>query len=380
MRTFLIALFLWSCDSKNDDSASGTDSTPGGDDSAAGDLDGDGVAAPKDCNDTDDSIHPDATEIVADGTDQDCDGNDLCYGDLDADGHGSEPTVAAPACDGKGVAATSTDCNDGDPTIHPKGTEIPIDGVDQDCDGGDVCFVDSDGDGFGGTTFSVVSVDLDCADAGEADDTEDCLDVGEDASDTFPGAAELDSETECMTDADGDGYGAATPASGVTPGSDCDDTGTGPCPEFHLGNDVEFADSSNHSPDYLLGPAIVVPSDMTLTALALIGKAATANVRMALYSDSGGAPDALIVETASTPVPVGVLEIPVTPTALPAGTYWIMAVYDTSASIGILSTPHKKGKGLSLYQSMSFSSAMPDPFGTASLNLNQVFNYYIVGY
>ena len=376
MRTLLIALLVWSCDSKNGDSASGTgDSTPGGDDSAAQDLDGDGVAAPEDCDDKDDSIHPNATEIVADGTDQDCDGNDLCYGDLDGDGYGAEPTVAAPACDGKGVAATSTDCNDGDPATHPGGTETPIDGVDQDCDDGDVCFVDADGDGFG-TSILATSADLDCADAGEADDADDCLDVGTDASETFPGAAELDSETECMTDADGDGYGAREPAKGVTAGTDCNDVDGGTCPEFHLGSDKEFPDSSSHSPDYLLGNVVVVPSDMTLTALALIGKSAKANVKMALYTDASGVPDALVAETDSNAVPAGVLEIPVKPVALPAGNYWIMAVFDSYASVGI-SFPFAE---VCQYRSMSFSSAMPDPFGSVSTYTGQLFNYYIVGY
>ncbi|MCB9762038.1 MAG: putative metal-binding motif-containing protein [Alphaproteobacteria bacterium] len=41
---------------------------------------------------------------------------------------------------------------------------------------------------------------------------------------TSPGAAWLDSETACMTDADGDGYGAAAPHAGAQPGTDCDDS------------------------------------------------------------------------------------------------------------------------------------------------------------
>jgi hypothetical protein len=40
----------------------------------------------------------------------------------------------------------------------------------------------------------------------------------------FPGAAENDSETDCMTDADGDGYGDANAASPIIAGSDCDDS------------------------------------------------------------------------------------------------------------------------------------------------------------
>jgi hypothetical protein len=376
MRTLLLGLLLWSCDSKDGDSVSASDdSTPEGDDSASVDEDNDGVDATKDCNDADASIHPGATEVVADGTDQDCDGNDLCYTDADGDGFGSAKTVAATTCEGAGVASTSTDCGDGDATVYPAAKELVADGIDQDCDGGDVCFVDADGDGFG-SPLTLTSSDVDCTDAGESSAADDCLDVGKDASETFPGSAELDSDTDCMTDVDGDGYGSSSPAKGVTSGTDCNDVDSGPCPEFHLGADKEFSDASSHSPDYLLGNVIVVPSDMTLTALALIGKSTGANVKMALYTDSSGAPDTLVAETDSNAVPAGVLEIPVTEVALPAGNYWIMAVFDTFASVGI-SFPSGE---VCQYRSLSFSSAMPDPFGSVSTYKGQLFNYYIVGY
>ncbi len=502
MRTLLLALLLCSCDSKNGDSASATDdSTPGGDEggngddgtgddgtgddsSTDGDLDGDGVDGSNDCNDGDDSIYPGAFETIGDGVDQDCDGLDRCYVDDDGDTFGGNATISAKSCGDAGVSGIGGDCDDADVAYHPgakescdepfdyncddsveyadddkdgwaacedcddgnvaaypEGIEHPANGVDEDCDGGDACFADADSDGFGGAAL-VDSLDLDCTDPGEGLTDEDCLDSGDGAASTWPGIAFEDSTTSCMTDVDGDGYGSYLPASGVTAGTDCNDAvatahpggtdvpgdgvdgdcdttetcyfdgdgdgygtpkvissidadcadpgegsndddcdDTDPkvwCPtDIHIGNDVEFADASMHFPDYLLGPALVVPSDMTLTALALIGKAATGNVRMALYTDSSGAPDALVTSTGSTPVPVGLLEIPVKPIALTAGTYWLMAVYDTKASIGLMTTVTKD---VSLYQSMSFSSAMPDPFGAASLNLNQVFNYYIVGY
>ena len=373
MRTLLLVL-LSSCDSKDDSGSASDDRTPVGDDSASVDEDDDGVDETKDCNDADASIHPGAEEVVADGTDQDCDGNDLCYADSDGDGHGGVATVAAATCEIKGVAATSDDCNDADVTVHPGAKEIPVDAIDQDCDGGDVCFVDSDGDGFG-VSVTVASADLDCADAGEADDADDCLDVGKEAPLTFPGAASNDSDTECMTDADDDGYGSSKPASGVTPGTDCDDADTSPCDEIHVGNDKEFSDASTHWADYLLGSRVDVKTPMTVTDLALIGKATGANVRMALYNDDSG-PDALVVEAPSTAMVAGVLEMPVDPTPIDAGYYWIMAIYDATASVGV----NKSGGGLYKYQSLSFSEPMPDPFGTALTQEGAVFNYYIVGY
>ena len=72
--------------------------------------------------------------------------------------------------------------------------------LDQDCDGLDQC--DLDGDGFSSCT-------------GDCDDTN---------VHSFPGAAEVDSETECMKDEDQDGYGDSNAGEGVISGTDCDDT------------------------------------------------------------------------------------------------------------------------------------------------------------
>ena len=83
-----------------------------------------------DCDDNDASIYPGATEIPNDGIDQDCDGTDF----VDVDGDGSDATV---------------DCDDNDASIYPGATEIPSDGIDQDCNGSD--FVDVDGDGSDAT-------------------------------------------------------------------------------------------------------------------------------------------------------------------------------------------------------------------------------------
>ena len=41
---------------------------------------------------------------------------------------------------------------------------------------------------------------------------------------TYPGAAYNESDTECMTDSDGDGYGDLLAVSPIIPGTDCDDS------------------------------------------------------------------------------------------------------------------------------------------------------------
>ena len=47
-----------------------------GHDTGGPDADGDGWEAPTDCDDTDPSVHPEATETVGDKVDSNCDGND----------------------------------------------------------------------------------------------------------------------------------------------------------------------------------------------------------------------------------------------------------------------------------------------------------------
>ncbi|MFM7203562.1 MAG: MopE-related protein [Myxococcota bacterium] len=100
------------------------------------DDDADGASEQQgDCNDADPNINPSATEIPYDGIDQDCSGADL--NDVDQDGF-----VASQA--------GGSDCNDNEPLINPGVTEVPYDGIDQDCSGADL--VDVDGDTYIGAT------------------------------------------------------------------------------------------------------------------------------------------------------------------------------------------------------------------------------------
>jgi hypothetical protein len=96
-----------------------------------------------DCNDANSNVHPGAIEIPADGADQNCDGRELCHADMDSDWYGTITLVVSLDldCIDRGESTNAADCNDLDATIYPGATEIPNDGIDQDCDGHDLVLI-----------------------------------------------------------------------------------------------------------------------------------------------------------------------------------------------------------------------------------------------
>ncbi|HEY0133653.1 MAG TPA: hypothetical protein VGB85_06220, partial [Nannocystis sp.] len=81
---------------------------------------------------------------------------------------------------------------------------------------GDLFCEDVDGDGFGDPAKCTMEMT-----PGSVPNDDDCDDT---SVNTFPGAAENDSMTECQRDEDGDGFGDTSPPPGVDPGTDCSDS------------------------------------------------------------------------------------------------------------------------------------------------------------
>ncbi len=207
----LIALSALGCDTEK------TDVSP----AAAGrDEDQDGHTYGADCDDTDPTVFPGATDTWYDGVDSDCAGDD----DYDADGDGYDLGV---------------DCDDTDDAVYPGAPDSWYDGTDADC--GLNADSDQDGDGFaladdcddtdatifpGAVDAWYDGVDSDCAGNDDDDMDSDGFPVGSDCDDadpaTFPGAPDAwydGTDSDCAgnddNDADADGYPLDL---------DCDDT------------------------------------------------------------------------------------------------------------------------------------------------------------
>lgn len=218
------------------------------------------IRAGQDCDDTDATINPDATE-VCDGVDNDCDGsidnnaNDATtwYLDDDVDGFGDATNSVDECNQPTGFVDDDTDCDDTNFDNNPDGEEV-CDGADNNCDGvvdeddatdALTWYFDGDADTFGDPAVSTtacaqptdyVNNDQDCDDA-DATITDECNTPTPDEGDGN------DPETECSDGLDNDSDGL----------TDCDDdgcTGTTTCtPPIILegqGNDPE-ADCSDET-------------------------------------------------------------------------------------------------------------------------------------
>ena len=201
-----------------------------------------------DCDDSDASVSPSATEVCdAADVDEDCDGvSDDADASvdpstrtttwLDGDGDGYGAGASADACDPPSDhVSNADDCDDGDAAIAPGATETPGDGVDSDCDGTDLCFVDADDDGYvsadGATAVGAATA---CTGSGEgtaSDPTGDCDDA---VATTHPGATEgigdevdsdCDGQEVCLVDGDDDGFVGDATATTTSADVDCTDTG-----------------------------------------------------------------------------------------------------------------------------------------------------------
>jgi hypothetical protein len=151
-------------------------------------------------------------------------------------------------------------------------------------------------------------------------------------------------------------------------------TTTSTLPGTLFGNAVEFPAASDHTPGFLLGSQIQIPVAVTVTHLSVIAKAAGPRVLLGLYRNSGGMPTTLVVGTAPTVLSAGAVEIPVPPTPLTAGRYWLMALYESPASVGIDTS---NASAVAMYDLRDFAAGLPSSIAFPTSVFGQRYNYYL---
>ena len=129
-----------------------------------GEPDDDSTAGDDDASGDDDSSGDDDDISGDDDTTEECPEFVTWYEDADEDGHGN-PDAAEEFCEDVepvGYVLDASDCEDTDPTAYPgsHATEVPGDGVDQDCDGLDACR-DLNCDGWPDIVFAQTDEDED---------------------------------------------------------------------------------------------------------------------------------------------------------------------------------------------------------------------------
>jgi hypothetical protein len=99
------------------------------------------VANKSDCNDSNNTIHPNAIELCKDSIDNDCNGITdtdtqvvTWYLDFDQDEFGDAAQTKLDCAQPAGYVKNNNDCNDKDLFIHPNAKEICNNGVDDNCD------------------------------------------------------------------------------------------------------------------------------------------------------------------------------------------------------------------------------------------------------
>jgi len=133
--------------------------------------------------------------------------------------------------------------------------------------------------------------------------------------------------------------------------------------------------AGNMGQNYLLGTKHSLSEEGTLISINMIGNGTASGIQMAVYSDNNGVPFNLVASSSTSIVGNGITSLPVTPTDLSPGDYWIMAVYNNSGNETNVNI--SASGNVVYYQDQLFGSSLPTNASGFLSYTGQDFLYFL---
>lgn len=140
----------------------------------------------------------------------------------------------------------------------------------------------------------------------------------------------------------------------------------------------QFGGGGIVSGGFLDGNAFTLGSKIELTTFGEIVGNAPGHVQFALYTDSAGSPNHLVVATPGSAGAggTGAIEFAAPQTQLQPGTYWIEIISDSTSTPFISTTTTAED-----YVAMAYGTALPNPYPRPANSVTYgTLNYYVKGY
>ena len=146
---------------------------------------------------------------------------------------------------------------------------------------------------------------------------------------------------------------------------------------YTVGNATAFTSYQTFGANTLVAIPVSVTSAATLYSIGTIHSFPSGDMKLAVYTHGGASGlGTLVAQTAATTISTGVQEVPITAgsVSLPAGTYYIAAIYTANS----YPTSHTSSTTTWRYVSYSYSSAFPTTGPSTTALAVKNANYYLV--